>query len=173
MEKDVLEMAVAKHAGGRPTTFGIDHPCWMTMCEDISQGKSLSTALKADGMPSYVLVMAMIKKDVAFRAMYEKAIEDRADRLAEEILELADEAIPANLDGPSKSAWVQQKRLQVDTRKWVAAKLKPKVYGDRIDVSVTDTRISVSDALKEAKQRVLTDESNIVDVAVKEMASKE
>jgi hypothetical protein len=51
----------------------------------------------------------------------------------------------------------------------VAAKLKPKVYGDRIDVSVTDTRISVSDALKEAKQRVLTDESNIVDVAVKEM----
>ena len=84
-----------------------------------------------------------------------------------------DEAIPANLDGPSKSAWVNQKRLQVDTRKWVAAKLKPKVYGDRIDVSVTDTRISVSDALKEAKQRVLTDESNIVDVAVKEMVGKE
>ena len=68
---------------------------------------------------------------------------------------------------------VQQKRLQVDTRKWVAAKLKPKVYGDRIDVSVTDTRISVSDALKEAKQRVLTDESNIVDVVAKDAVGKD
>jgi hypothetical protein len=173
MQKDVLEMAVAKHAGGRPTIYGTDHPCWMAMCEDISQGKSLSTSLKADGMPSYVVVMERIKKDVAFRAMYEKAIEDRADRLAEEILELADEAIPAHLDGPSKSAWVNQKRIQVDARKWVAAKLKPKVYGDRIDVSVTDTRISVSDALKEAKQRVLTDERDIVDVVAKDVVSKE
>lgn len=173
MTKDVLEMVVAKHAGGRPTIFGIDHPCWMAMCEDISQGKSLSTALKGEGMPSYPLVMAMIKKDVTFRAMYEKAIEDRADRLAEEILELADEAIPAHLDGPSKSAWVNQKRIQVDARKWVAAKLKPKVYGDRIDVSVTDTRISVSDALKEAKLRVLTDERSIVDVMAKNVVSKE
>jgi hypothetical protein len=160
---------VTKHAGGRPTIFGIEHPCWLEMCRQISEGRSLSTALKSDGMPSYYTAMMMLRNNLDFRAMYEKAIESRADRLAEEILELADEAIPANLDGPSKSAWVQQKRLQVDTRKWVAAKLKPKVYGDRIDVSVTDTRISVSDALKEAKQRVLTDESNIVDVAVKEM----
>ena len=71
------------------------------------------------------------------------------------------------------SAWVQQKRLQVDTRKWVAAKLKPKVYGDRIDVSVTDTRISVSDALKDAKMRVLTDERSIVDVVAKDVVSED
>jgi hypothetical protein len=164
---------VTKHAGGRPVIFGIDNPCWFEICKQISEGKSLSTALKSDGMPSYRSALMMLQTNLEFRTMYEKAIESRADRLAEEILELADEAIPANLDGPSKSAWVQQKRLQVDTRKWVAAKLKPKVYGDRIDVSVTDTRISVSDALKEAKQRVLTDESNIVDVAVKEMVGKE
>jgi hypothetical protein len=164
---------VTKHAGGRPVVFGIENPCWFEICKQISEGKSLSTALKSDGMPSYRSALMMLQTNLEFRTMYEKAIESRADRLAEEILELADEAIPANLDGPSKSAWVQQKRLQVDTRKWVAAKLKPKVYGDRIDVSVTDTRISVSDALKEAKQRVLTDESNIVDVAVKEMVDKE
>jgi hypothetical protein len=50
----------------------------------------------------------------------------------------------------------------------VASKLKPKVYGDRIDVSVTDNRISVMDALKDAKQRVLSNDSNVVDVDVKE-----
>ena len=66
------------------------------------------------------------------------------------------------------SAWVQQKRMQVDARKWIASKLKPKMYGDRIDVAVTDTRISVMDALKEAKQRVLADDSNVVDVQAKD-----
>ena len=164
---------VTKNLGGRPVVFGIDNPCWFEICKQISEGKSLSTALKSDGMPSYRSALMMLQTNLEFRTMYEKAIESRADRLAEEILELADEAIPANLDGPSKSAWVQQKRLQVDTRKWVAAKLKPKVYGDRIDVSVTDTRISVSDALKEAKQRVLTDESNIVDVVAKDAVGKD
>ena len=164
---------VTKHAGGRPVIFGIDNPCWFEICKQISEGKSLSTALKSDGMPSYRSALMMLQTNLEFRTMYEKAIESRADRLAEEILELADETMPAHLEGAMASAWVQQKRLQVDTRKWVAAKLKPKVYGDRIDVSVTDTRISVSDALKEAKQRVLTDESNIVDVAVKEMANNE
>ena len=59
----------------------------------------------------------------------------------------------------------------MDARKWVAAKLKPKVYGDRIDVSVTDTRISVSDALKDAKLRVLTDERSIVDVVARDVTS--
>jgi hypothetical protein len=164
---------VTKNLGGRPVVFGIDNPCWFEICKQISEGKSLSTALKSDGMPSYRSALMMLQNNLEFRTMYEKAIESRADRLAEEILELADEAIPANLDGPSKSAWVQQKRLQVDTRKWVAAKLKPKVYGDRIDVSVTDTRISVSDALKEAKQRVLTDESNVVDVVAKDAVGKD
>jgi hypothetical protein len=124
-------------------------------------------------MPSYYTAMMMLRNNLDFRAMYEKAIESRADRLAEEILELADESMPSGLEGAQASAWVQQKRLQVDARKWVAAKLKPKVYGERIDVSVTDTRISVSDALKDAKLRVLTDESNVVDVTVKEMVSKD
>jgi hypothetical protein len=58
--------------------------------------------------------------------------------------------------------------MQVDARKWVASKLKPKVYGDRIDVAVTDNRISVMDALKDAKQRVLNDESNVTDVEAKQ-----
>lgn len=166
---DVRPVAVKKI--GRPVVFGIDNPCWQVMCEQISEGKSLSSVIRTEpNMPSYYTVMLMLRNSPEFRAMYEKAIENRADRLAEEILELADEEMPAHLEGPMASAWVQQKRMQVDARKWVAAKLKPKVYGDRIDVAVTDTRISVMDALKEAKQRVLNDESNIVDVEVKPAA---
>ena len=163
------EMTVQKRSVGRPTVFGIDNPCWQILCEQISEGKSLSSALKtSEGMPSYQLVMLMLRNNPEFRTMYEKAVESRADRLAEEIIELADQEMPDGLEGPMASAWVQQKRMQVDARKWVASKLKPKTYGDRIDVAVTDNRISVMDALKEAKQRVLNDDSNIVDAEVKE-----
>ena len=161
-------LAVQKHPGGRPVVYGIDNPCWQKLCEQISEGKSLSTAIKSEGMPSYQLVMLMLRNNPEFRTMYEKAVESRADRLAEEIIELADQQIPDGLEGPMASAWVQQKRMQVDARKWVASKLKPKTYGDRIDVAVTDNRISVMNALKEAKQRVLKDESNVVDAQVKE-----
>ena len=167
MTQNLASEVTVKRKAGRPTVFGIDNPCWQVITEQMSSGKSLYTALKADGMPSYHAVMLMLRKSPEFRTMYEKAIEDRADRLAEEILELADEEMPAHLEGPMASAWVQQKRMQVDARKWVASKLKPKMYGDRIDVSVTDTRISVMDALKEAKQRVLKDDSNVVDVEAK------
>jgi hypothetical protein len=166
--QNLVPEVAEKRRPGRPKVFGIDNPCWQIMTEQMSLGKSLSTALKAEGMPSYHAVMLMLRNNPQFRDMYEKAIEDRADRLAEEILELADEPMPDHLEGPMASAWVQQKRMQVDARKWIASKLKPKMYGDRIDVAVTDTRISVMDALKEAKQRVLADDSNVVDVQAKD-----
>lgn len=168
MTQNLVPEVAEKRRPGRPTVFGIDNPCWQIMTEQMSLGKSLSTALKAEGMPSYHSVMMMLRNNPQFRDMYEKAIENRADRLAEEILELADEPMPEGLEGPMASAWVQQKRMQVDARKWIASKLKPKMYGDRIDVAVTDTRISVMDALKEAKQRVLADDSNVVDVQAKD-----
>ena len=84
------DVAVKKHPGGRPVVYGIDNPCWQILCEQISEGKSLSTAIKAEGMPSYQLVMLTLRNSPEFRTMYEKAVESRADRLAEEIIELAD-----------------------------------------------------------------------------------
>jgi hypothetical protein len=50
-------------------------------------------------MPSYSLARQMIKNNPEFRAAYEKAVEDRADRLAEEIIELSDKEIPDGLEG--------------------------------------------------------------------------
>jgi hypothetical protein len=173
MTEKTLEVEIkqaARKGAGRPTVFGIDNPCWQRITEQMSLGKSLSMALKGEGMPSYHSVMLMLRKNTEFREMYEKAIEDRADRLAEEILELADEPMPAHLEGPMASAWVQHKRMQVDARKWIASKLKPRMYGDRIDVAVTDTRISVMDALKEAKQRVLQDNGQVIDVQAKNVS---
>ena len=57
--------------------------------------------------------------------------------------------------------------MRVDARKWIASKFKPRMYGDRLDVSVTDERISVLTALNQAKTRVLENSSDIVDVDAK------
>ena len=162
------EMTVQREGPGRPALFPAEHVVWQNILRGISEGKSLSSTLRAEGMPSYSLARQMIKNNPEFRAAYEKAVEDRADRLAEEIIELSDKELPDGLEGSMASAWVQQKRLQVEARKWVAAKLKPKTYGDRIDVAVTDHRISVMDALAQAKQRVLMDNSSVVDVEAKQ-----
>ena len=54
------------------------------------------------------------------------------------------------------SAWVQQLRLRVDVRKWAASKLKPRVYGDRLDVSVGYEQINLRTILEQAQQRIRT-----------------
>ena len=170
MTENLASEMTVKRGPGRPPVFPLEHPVWAEICKQISSGKSITSTLKQPGMPSYQCAMLMIRNNAEFRTMYERATESRADRLAEEIIELADEEMPACLEGPMASAWVQQKRLQVDARKWVASKLYSKRYGERIDVAVTDTRISVMDALNDAKQRVLLDNSNVVDVQAKDVA---
>src|SRR5215469_3005336 len=64
-----------------------------------------------------------------FAAKYARAREMQAEWYADSITELAKEA--DGLDG----AGVAAKRLQIDTLKWIASKLLPKKYGDRLDVS--------------------------------------
>jgi hypothetical protein len=68
--------------------------------------------------------------------MYTRAREDQADTLADEIQAISDE-MPletTDKDGNTKfdSAYIQWMRLRVDSRKWIASKLKPRKYGDKI-----------------------------------------
>jgi hypothetical protein len=66
-----------------------------------------------------------------FRKMYYKAKAVGAEMDAEEMRKLSD-----NCNGKS-SAEVQKARLQVDTRKFLAMKLLPKIYGDKVEVDQT------------------------------------
>ena len=139
---------------GRPVKWPEDSPIWGEVVTRMSAGKSLSTVLREPGMPPWTTFQEMLRSNDQLRLAYEKAVQDRADRLADEIIELADAEPPEGLEGVAVSAWVNQKRLQVDARKWVASKLKPRTYGDRIDVSVSDNRISVIQAIEQAQARV-------------------
>ena len=59
-----------------------------------------------------------------FRERYARAHEDRADSLADEITDIADEVA----SGTSEE--IQAARLRVDARKWVASKLRPTKWGE-------------------------------------------
>ena len=127
---------------------------WPAILDSIANGQSLSSILRRDGMPSYSWAKQQLRADTELRRMYDQAIEDRGDRLAEELIELAFKPLPEGLDGREQSALVQLRRLQVDTLKWASSKLRPRAYGDRLDVSVTDMRISITQALEHAQKRV-------------------
>jgi hypothetical protein len=58
--------------------------------------------------------------------MYARAREERADLLAKEILEIADTPCTNQVE-------VAQQRNRLDTRKWLASKLAPRKYGDRVE----------------------------------------
>jgi hypothetical protein len=74
---------------------------------------------------------------------YALARERSADTLAEDCVLIADEVKDA---GHMDSARVNAARLRVDARKWVASKLKPKVYADRIE-TVTSGHLTVSHSI--------------------------
>ena len=69
-------------------------------------------------------------RDEDFLERYARAREAQADKLAKEILELSNKIED---DNPVK---VQRARLQVDSRKWLAARLAPKKYGDHLNHDV-------------------------------------
>jgi hypothetical protein len=80
--------------------------------------------------PSQQSVYTWLRNDGDFLERYARAREAQADKLAKEILELSDKIED---DNPVR---VQRARLQVDSRKWLAARLAPKKYGDHISHDV-------------------------------------
>jgi hypothetical protein len=127
---------------------------WPAILDAIASGQSLSSILRREGMPSYSWAKLQLRSDPELRKQYDQALEDRGDRLAEELVELAFTKLPDDLDGRAQSAWVQHLRVKIDVLKWTASKLRPRVYGERIDVSVTNTQISITQALELAEKRI-------------------
>ncbi len=99
----------------------------------------------------YTTMLKWISRDPERVQMYARAREDRADKIADEIVAISDEVeVSARYDGEDvklalDAAAVARNRLRVDARKWVAAKLKPRTYGDKLDVTAEVGIKSLSD----------------------------
>ena len=78
------------------------------------------------------------KKD--FLHKYVRAREEQAEYLADEIIEIADDSSRDTIvtdDGREifNQEFAQRSRIRIDARKWIASKLKPKKFGDKMILS--------------------------------------
>lgn len=131
---------------------------WPNLLPMIAAGLSLPAALARlpEPRPSLWWCKMAIRNDTDLDARYRAAMELRADALADEIAAIADEPIPDHLRGADASAFVQRQRLRVDAKKWLACKLFPKRWGDRLELGVDIAqRISITAALAQADERLL------------------
>lgn len=121
---------------GRPSDYSDELAA--EICSRLASGKPLTKICADESMPCQSTVYLWLKKQDGFSEMYARARDDQADTLADEMLEIADDAtrdVTKTEDGDVfNSEHVQRSRLRVDTRKWIASKLKPKKYGDKVSV---------------------------------------
>lgn len=126
-------------------------PCEFTqeigdaICDQIADGVSLRTICTAENMPGKSTVFRWLGSFPAFRDQYARAREAQADTLADELLDIADDGdndwMERKGEDGQSLGWrengeaIQRSRLRVDTRKWIASKLKPKKYGERLELA--------------------------------------
>ena len=123
---------------GRPSDF--TQKIADEICERIADGESLRSICSADDMPNKSTVFKWLAAHEAFSDQYARARETQADSLFDEVLSIADDGRNDWMErnGQDDAGWqlngehLQRSRLRVDARKWMAGKLRPKKYGEKL-----------------------------------------
>lgn len=115
----------------------------LVLGEDGETPMSLRAVCRRDDMPDLKTVMRWLKANDAFRQQYADARElqqelshddivEIADNATDDVIFLTDEDESGEGARPAiKHSAIQRARLQIDTRKWIMARMAPKKYGDR------------------------------------------
>ncbi len=116
-----------------------------TILVRLADGESLNAICKDDGMPAMRTVLYWLDEDEAFLRKYVRAREIQAERMAEDILEIADDGRNDWMarNASDDAGWAfngehsARSRLRVESRKWLMSKLAPKKYGDKVTQELT------------------------------------
>jgi transposase len=112
------------------------------ICAELAMGKSLRTVSKAVGI-EIETIYRWIRTKSEFQERYAQSKQDAADSMAEEILDIADNGtndwMTFNGHRVTNREAIERSKLRVDTRKFLMAKMKPKKYGEKLDI---DARVS-------------------------------
>ena len=145
---------------GRPSDYTVELAA--QICGELAAGRSLRSVCKDEWAPNRSTVFRWLAQFPEFRDQYARAKEESSDALVEELLDIADDGSNdwmerAGSDG-SHLGWqvngehIQRSRVRIDTRKWIASKLKPKKYGERIEhVGSVSVAGSMTDAEIDAR----------------------
>lgn len=131
------------------------------ICLRMLDGESLKAICQDEHMPTRRTVFRWLIEDAEFQRQYETARQMLADLLFDEIKDIADDGRNDFMqrlrdDGQVETVVdhenIHRSKLRVDTRKWMASKLLPRKYGDRIGVELT-TPFDAAAALSAARRR--------------------
>lgn len=140
---------------GRPTDYSEELA--IVFLSYLAQGMSLRRTCEQKNMPATTTVFRWLSLNNPapwaqdFRERYARAKEEAADAMAEDILDIADDGTNDYIERTGKDGStytvvnnevLQRSRLRVDTRKWLMAKMKPKRYGDKLDLTSGGEKIN-------------------------------
>lgn len=126
---------------GRPTLYSQELAA--RICGELVEGRSLRAICREEDMPCTASVFLWLIQHPEFSDQYARAREAQADSLADELLDIADDSTNDWIDRETRSGRIirvvdeeaiGRSRLRVDTRKWIASKLKPKKYGEKLEL---------------------------------------
>ena len=113
-----------------------------SICAQLAEGMSLREICRQEGMPDKATVMRWLHAHSDFRDQYVRAKEIGIEALAEDILDIADDATNdwmERKDAEGENAgWqfngeaARRSQIRIDSRKWLLSKLAPKKYGDKV-----------------------------------------
>ena len=108
----------------------------------VANGESVKSICRDASMPCSATIHNWLRDVPEFREGYARAKEMVGEALAEQIIELADELPGSYFDAEGNkrvdAAHVAWTKLRIESRRWLASKLKPKVYGDKTQVTGED-----------------------------------
>jgi hypothetical protein len=127
----------------RPTHFS--EALAAEICRRLADGELLCDICRPIRMPSRDTVRRWQSENSLFRDRYAVARDQQADALAEEAIHIARYA---------DADTVAVCRLQIDTIKWLIAKIAPRRYGEKVVPDAT-VKVSIGDAIEKGRERVL------------------
>lgn len=148
-----------KKAVGRPAKY--TEALADKVCEKLGEGKSMRTVCRGAGMPDPATVYRWLGANEDFQKRYQWAKEQSADALTEEMLDIIDDSRndfmeKFNKEGVSLGMVLDTENIRrsiarVETRKWLAEKLKPKRYGNNIALAITEAKEFSKERLDEVE----------------------
>jgi hypothetical protein len=160
---DIAASIIAKpvRKTGRPPKYSREIA--REFCRRIALGRSLRSVCEDEDMPDSSTAYRWKDMYTEFREMYASATEERGLTFGDFIADLAFQVLAGEHE-------VDRAKLALDGLKWTAARLAPRQYGDKQQVSVqhsvSDEAAAVLMALSQrAKDRQLEDQrTKIIDV---------
>lgn len=118
------------------------------ICDHIRCGCSLRRAAKKEGVP-HSTVMTWALNNTVFSDQYARACEVRLSALEDKLLDLMEDGHQVAGCGLIGGNLLNAVKLEVETIKWMLAKLMPKKYGDRAALALEggDTPVKLAHTL--------------------------